>query len=361
MSGVGVAFKLAQALINVTNLPSGKDRAFLDSLLKLVALGTIADMVPLVGENALLAKRGLMALSGCNGPGLAELIKATKVQKKLRSQHVGFNIGPHINAVGRMGEASDAVKLLLTRDIDEAKTSIRHISAMNLARRNIQKDLNNQLPSPDGKYFDLVVAVNAHKGVIGVIAGQRMRATGRPSAVGTVINDVVYCSVRAPNSYDLQPMVDLLRPHIMSGGGHRCAASLVFTIDNLDLIKKILELAAMEQTKCIIIPAAVLVDGVGTALAPSLVELERMEPFGQAFPEPLLIVEGKLAAPMKIFDKGYKKFRILGERYQFTSFNLEDNIVDTEKNLCLAVAPMDHDYWGRSWRVEALMTSPGDA
>jgi hypothetical protein len=86
-----------------------------------------------------------------------------------------------------------------------------------------------------------------------------------------------------------------------------------------------------------------------------------MEPFGQAFSEPLLIVEGKLAAPMKTFDKGYKKFNILGERHQFTSFNLENNVIDVDKDLCLAVAPMDHDYWGRSWRVEALVASPGDA
>ncbi len=136
-----------------------------------------------------------------------------------------------------------------------------------------------------------MVEPGAHKGVIGIVAGQRMRATGRPSAVGTVLDGIAHCSVRAPEGYDLRPALDLLRPYLLSGGGHRYAAGLTFPIGHLGFIRKTLERVAAEQAGGAP-AAALLVDGAGTALAPPQADLERLEPFGQAFPEPLLVVRG---------------------------------------------------------------------
>jgi single-stranded-DNA-specific exonuclease len=247
LAGVGVAFKLAQALLDAAPCPKDGDGPFLDGLLKLVALGTVADMVPLTGENALLVKRGLTAMNGANGPGLAELLKAAKVEGPVRSQHIGFGVGPRINAVGRMGGAEDAVRLLLTRDLREAQTLMARVEALNLSRREIQKALAQALPPPGDAPFDLVLAEGAHKGVIGIVAGQRMRVTGRPSAVGTVLDGIAHCSVRAPEGYDLRPALDLLRPYLLSGGGHRHAAGLTFPIGRLGFIRKTLERVALDQ------------------------------------------------------------------------------------------------------------------
>jgi len=353
LAGVGVAFKLAHALLGFATVPVGKDKNFLDGLLKLVALGTVADMAPLIGENAWLVKRGLMALSGRNGPGLTELLRAVKIEGQVRSHHIGFGIGPRINAVGRMGGASDAVKLLLTRDINEAKELIKHVESVNLERRDIQKLLSATLPPPGTDAFDLVIQPGAHKGVIGIIAGQRMRAIGRPSAVGTVVDDIVHCSVRAPEGYDLRQIMDLLSKLVLSGGGHRYAASFSFHVSQLEAIKQVVELAAIKQSAQNTV-SVIFIDGIGTSAAPSMNDLETLEPFGQLFPEPLFIVEGKMAAPSKPFGRGHQKFRILGEDCDFTMFNSEKNLFDLEKTLKLVVAPMDHVRWGRSWRVDAL-------
>ena len=359
LAGVGVAFKLAQALLDCAPVPRARDEAFLDGLLKLVAVGTVADMVPLVGENALLVKRGLAALSGANGPGLAALLKAARVEGAVRSQHIGFGVGPRLNAVGRMGGAEDAVRLLLTRDPAEAEALMARVEALNQERKAIQKALGLRLPPPGEQPFDLVVEAEAHKGVLGILAGQRMRASGRPSAVGTVLDGVVHCSVRAPEGYDLRPALERVRPFLLAGGGHRLAAGLSFPTGNLALIRRTLELEARDQA-AVAPAAALLVDGAGTALAPSEADLERLEPFGQAFPEPTLVVRGSLAGAARSFGDGHRKFRLEGEAQEFTLFAGGDPALRLEGPLCLAVTPMDSVRWGRSWRVESFLAPPAE-
>ncbi len=352
LAGVGVAFKLAQALLDAAPTPRAGDGPFLDGLLKLVALGTVADMVPLRGENALLVKRGLLALAGANGPGLSALLRAAKVDGAVRAKDIGYQIGPRLNAVGRMGGAEDAVRLLLARDAATAASLMERVEALNLERREIQRALGEQLPPPGEDAFDLVVEPTAHKGVIGIVAGHRMRAAQRPSAVCTVIEGVAHCSVRAPEPYDLRELLERARPYLTTGGGHRYAAGMTFPMNNLRMVKRTLELGARDQA--VDAPdAAVVVDGAGTRLAPSRAELERLEPFGQGFPEPLLLVEGQIAGQPKTFGAGYRKFRMAGEAEEFTLFAEEPRSL--EGQLCLAVAPQDHPRWGRSWRVDGAV------
>ncbi|BDU73053.1 single-stranded-DNA-specific exonuclease RecJ [Mesoterricola silvestris] len=349
LAGVGVAFKLAQALLDAAPTPRGADGPFLDGLLKLVALGTVADMVPLRGENALLVKRGLLAMAGANGPGLSALLRASKVDGAVRGKDIGYQIGPRLNAVGRMGGAEDAVRLLLARDAASAAGLMERVEALNLERREIQRALGDQLPPPGDDPFDLVVEPTAHKGVIGIVAGHRMRATQRPSAVCTVLDGVAHCSVRAPETYDLRPLLELAGPYLTTGGGHRYAAGMTFPLRNLAFVKATLNKGAQEQS--VDAPdAALVVDGAGTRLAPPRAELERLEPFGQGFPEPVLLVEGRLAGQPRTFGAGYRKFRMEGESEEFTLF--ADEPRSLEGSLCLAVAPQDHPRWGRSWRVD---------
>jgi single-stranded-DNA-specific exonuclease len=352
LAGVGVAFKLAQALLDAAPSPKPADQPFLDGLLKLVALGTVADMVPLTGENALLVKRGLLAMNGANGPGLAALLRAARVEGPVRAQHIGFGIGPRLNAVGRMGGAEDAVRLLLTRDAGEAEQLMARVEALNLERREIQRQLAETLPAPNDDAFDLVLEATAHKGVIGIVAGQRMRLAGRPSAVCTLVDGVVHCSVRAPEDYDLRPLLELARPYLLSGGGHRYAAGLTFPVGRLAFIRETLKRGAAEQAGQAPEPA-LLVDGTGTELAPGREELERLEPFGSGFPEPLLRVTGTLEGPVKSFGDGHRKFRLAGEALEFTRFNpgREETLAGT---LHLVVSPLDSLRWGRSWRVDDL-------
>ena len=353
LSGVGVAFKLAQALLDVRR-PGGEDAAFLDGLLKLVAIGTIADMVPLRGENALLVRRGLLALRASNGPGLSALLAAAKSGGAPKAMDIAFGIGPRLNAVGRMGGAEDAVRLLLTRDAKDASVLMARVEQLNSDRKAVQQDLQKSLSPPGKEGFDLVVEPAAHKGVIGIVAGQRMRESGRPTAVCTVLDGVAQCSMRAPEGYDLGELLELARPYLLSGGGHRLAAGMSFHLSKLDFVRRTLVQGA--ETQGSQRPGgATLVDALGSADIPTAEQLESLEPWGQGFPWPVAALQGRLARVPEVFGGSHARLRLEGLPEPLTWFSAGDLSHRYSKGqpLAFAAAPQDHPRWGRSWVVEA--------
>ncbi|HCZ32112.1 MAG TPA: hypothetical protein DHV93_00685, partial [Holophagaceae bacterium] len=328
--------------------------AFLDGMLKLVAIGTVADVMPLVGENALLVRRGLDALGGKNGPGLAALLRASKKEGPLGGQDIAFGLAPRLNAVGRMGGAEDAVRLLLTRDPAEADTLMARVEVLNQERRAIQQELAARLPQPDGAAFDLVLDASAHKGVIGIVAGHRMRATGRPAGVCTVVDGVAHCSLRAPEGYDLGGLLAMAQPFILGGGGHRAAAGLSFEPSRLAFVRQALQRGAAEQAAGREIPL-LLLDGSPEEL-PSDGELARLEPFGQGFAPPLACVEGSVASSA-VFGSDHWKLRLTGLSDPLTWFANHERPAQPRagEHLCVAAAPQGSARWGRSWLVDAVL------
>lgn len=359
LSGVGVAFKLAQALLGAAPQPKGADQAFLDGLLKLVAIGTIADMVPLVGENALLVKRGLAALAGGNGPGLAALLVAAKVEGSPTAQDVAFGLAPRLNAVGRMGGAEDAVRLLLTRDPQEAHTLMARVEQLNQDRRRTQRELAERLPPPGSQAFDLVVEPGAHKGVIGIVAGSRMRDHDRPTAVCTVLEGVVHGSLRAPEGFDLSELLDLVRPFLLGGGGHRLAAGMSFDPARLPFVRQALEQGARIQAERRTGPRALLLDGWGPGSVPDAEALARLEPFGQGFPAPAVGLAGPLEADPAPFGEGHWRLRLGGHKLAwFFAESKGAQPISKGDSAAFAASPQDHPRWGRSWIVEAPLLEP---
>ena len=354
LAGVGVAFKLAQALLGAVPTPTGADAAFLDGLLKLVAIGTVADVMPLVDENALLVRRGLDSLAGTNGPGLVALLKAAKKEGPIGGQDIAFGLAPRLNAVGRMGGAEDAVRLLLTRDTGEAERLMVKVESLNLERRAIQQELMARLPPPGAEAFDLVLDSAAHKGVIGIVAGQRMRASGRPSGVCTVIDGVAHCSLRAPEGYDLGVLLVLAQPFILGGGGHKVAAGLSFEASRFAFVRQALQRGAAEQAAGRALPS-LLVDGEPRDL-PDDADLLRLEPFGQGFAPPLARVEGVVASSA-VFSADHWKLRLGGVADPLTWFaghtRPERPLVG--ERLVVAAAPQGSTRWGRSWLVDSLL------
>lgn len=356
LAGVGVAFKLGQALLDAVPFPKQSDIPFLDGLLKLVALGSIADMVPLTGENALLVKRGLRALGTANGPGILALFKAARIEGVPRASEIAFGVAPRLNAVGRMGGAEDAVRLLLTRDSAEAQRLGEQVESLNQSRKTVQEDLLSSLPPPDGEAFDLVIQEGAHKGVLGIVAARRMRERGRPAGVGTLQAGLVHCSLRAPEGFDLTELVATVQPFIRSGGGHRAAAGISFEVSRLPFVRQALIRGAQTQAQTRTVPG-LAADGFGTQDIPAAEELVALEPFGQGFPEPLVVVEGRLSEPSAAFGQGHRKFRLEGIKSGFTWFFAEDRATQLEmgRDLTFAVSPQDQVRWGRSWRVDDLV------
>lgn len=351
LAGVGVAFKLAQALLGAVPHPTGSDAAFLDGMLKLVAIGTVADVMPLAGENALLVRRGLDSLAGKNGPGLAALLRAAKKEGALGGQDIAFGLAPRLNAVGRMGGAEDAVRLLLTREAVEAEALMARVEALNQERRAVQQDLAARLPAPDGAAFDLVLDPAAHKGVIGIVAGHRMRATGRPAGVCTVIDGIAHGSLRAPEGYDLGGLLALAQPFLLGGGGHRAAAGLSFEASRFPFVRQALQRGAEGQAAGRELPP-LLLDG-GPDDLPGDGDLARLEPFGQGFAPPLVRIEGPVATA-NTFGADHWKLRVAGLSDPLTWF------ADPERpglprpgdRLCVAATPQGSARWGRSWLVD---------
>ena len=354
LAGVGVAFKLAQALLGAVPHPTGADAAFLDGLLKLVAIGTVADVMPLVDENALLVRRGLDSLGGKNGPGLAALLRAAKKEGALGAQDIAFGLAPRLNAVGRMGGAEDAVRLLLTREVAEADALMVRVEALNLERRAIQQELAARLPLPTDEAFDLVLDPTAHKGVIGIVAGHRMRASGRPSGVCTVIDGIAHCSLRAPEGYDLGELLALAQPFILGGGGHRVAAGLSFEASRLAFVRQALQRGATAQAAGREIPP-MLLDGAPGDL-PDDAELARLEPFGQGFAPPIARMEGVLAASA-VFGADHWKLRLAGLPDPLTWFANPERPAQPRagERLCVAATPQGSARRGRSWLVDTVL------
>ncbi len=356
LSGVGVAFKLAQALLGAVPVPAGADAAFLDGLLKLVAIGTVADMVPLKGENALLVRRGLEALAGANGPGLAALLKAARIQGRPTGQDLAFGVGPRLNAVGRMGGAEDAVRLLLCRDAREAEGLMARVEELNQERRRTQRELAQRLPVPGAEAFDLVMEADAHKGVIGIVAGARMRDSGKPTAVCTVLEGMAHCSLRAPEGFDLTLLLEQAKPFLRGGGGHRLAAGMTFPEAHLAFVRQSFEKGAAEQALRAPSMTRVL-DAWGVQGFPDAAALAALEPWGQGFPVPLAGLEGELAEPAKVFGEGHWKLRLVGVAEPLTWFFGAERSAPLAPGQTLRVAatPQDQARWGRSWLVEGSL------
>ena len=354
LAGVGVAFKLAQALLGAVPQPVGADAAFLDGLLKLVAIGTVADVMPLVDENALLVRRGLDALGGKNGPGLAALLRAAKKEGVLGAQDIAFGLAPRLNAVGRMGGAEDAVRLLLTKDPAEAETLMARVEVLNQERRAIQKELTEHLPRPGDSPFDLVMDPSAHKGVIGIVAGHRMRSTGHPAGVCTVVDGVAHCSLRAPEGYDLGALLAMAQPFILGGGGHRVAAGLSFEASRLTFVRQVLQRGAAAQAEGRDI-RPLLLDG-GPDDLPDDAALARLEPFGQGFAPPLVRLEGVLASTT-VFGADHWKLRMAGLADPLTWFAGQARPAQPQAGdrLNVAAAPQGNVRWGRSWLVDTML------
>lgn len=355
LSGVGVAFKLGQALLGAVPTPQGSDAAFLDGLLKLVAIGTIADMVPLLGENALLVRRGLQALGGNNGPGIAALLRAARVEGQPSAQDIAFGVAPRINAVGRMGGAEDAVALLLSRDAADSAHLMERIEGLNQERRRIQRSLSEGLEAPaENVAFDMVVEPEAHKGVIGIVAGSRMRDHDRPTGVCTVLDGIAHCSLRAPEGFDLTELLDRVRPFLLGGGGHRAAAGMSFEVGRLPFVRQSLEQGAQDQGRHRSGPSPLKLDHWGWEAMPSAEALAALEPFGQGFPVALIGVSGALSAPMATFGEGHVKLQLGREKLTwFFAESKLDEPYPAGAQVAFAVSPQDSARWGRSWIVEA--------
>jgi len=233
LAGVGVALKLVQAICG----RAGKS-AWLPAFVKIAAIGTLADVVPLVGENRIIAKLGLQMLTkGPHKVGLRALLDAAGLNgKTIDSYHIGFMVAPRINAAGRMSTPDIATRLLLAADegmAEEAKALAEQLEAENTRRRLEDQDIlakARKIVETDpevGAHSVLVVAGEGwHRGVIGIVASKLVDAFYRPAIVLSIDGDMAHGSCRSISGFDMLACLESCAPLMKRFGGHKAAAGL---------------------------------------------------------------------------------------------------------------------------------------
>ena len=294
LAGVGVAFFLAAALNRL--LPG--EPSDVRRLLDLVALGTLADVVPLRGPNRILAKNGLLLLAEARRPGIHALKEASGHNPKasLGASQVTFGLAPRINAAGRMGRPDTALTLLLAPDLDVARPLAAELDAEN-ARRRAEEDaiLTEALTQADacpGRHGLTLFAPHWHQGVIGIVASRVAERRNRPTLILTSdpAKGLLKGSGRSIENCDLHGLLCEIAEVLNGFGGHRQAAGLSLAPENLDALAAAFDAAAARAIGPEVPPPNLRLDGelsFGEVTATLVRELGLLEPFGCGNPEPL--------------------------------------------------------------------------
>lgn len=304
--GAGVAYKLAwQIARTVCNSDRVSDqfRALLIDLLPLAALGTIADVVPLVDENRIITHCGLSRIRHTRFIGLAALIAAAGLEdeKKIDSYHVGFVLGPRLNACGRMGHAKEAVTLLTDATADEARAIAEMLNTENDRRRATERSIFKQAEASviergyDGDDIRAIVLADEgwHKGVVGIVCSRLVERFGRPAVLLNIAGDEAAGSARSIDAFNIHDAFTACADHLSKFGGHAMAAGLTLDVARIDAFRAAMidyaaaHLSPDDLTPVIEVDAEVEL----AALTPAAVsQIKRMEPFGRSNPRPRLLL-----------------------------------------------------------------------
>ncbi|MEX2244647.1 MAG: single-stranded-DNA-specific exonuclease RecJ [Fimbriimonadaceae bacterium] len=301
LSGVGVAFKLCAG---ITEELGHKRDAYYRAYLDLAVLGTVADVMPLLDENRVITKHGLLQLARTKKTGLKALIEVAELtgRGRLTARNIGFQLGPRINAVGRIDDSGIALELMLTDDVKRATELAEHMNMRNEERRAEQGRMlaaamaiaeREQLA---GDPAIVVAGEGWHPGIIGIVAGKLVEAYGRPAFVISIGEDgSARGSARSIPGFHLGEALDAAREHLDAGGGHEMAAGFSLDAEGVGRFAgAIREHAAAVLKPEDFLPHFLLDAFVSGAEAgpEAIAALSALEPFGQGNPEPLFATMG---------------------------------------------------------------------
>ncbi len=332
LSGVGIAFKLAWAIgqqFSPHKKVSPEFKDFLLNAVGLVALGTIADVVPLLGENRIFTKYGLSALQYTEIPGLRALLDIADLSNtNLDAFHVGYRLGPRINAPGRVGNAGIVVEMLTTTCRERAVEIANFLERENKRRQDIQVDI---MTSARKKVLDeinldettaIVLADQAwHPGIVGIIASKIVEEFNRPTVMIAIAETVGHGSARSIPSFHILNALEYCKSKLLSVGGHAQAAGLKIHPDNINEFRQMLNSTTSQRlTKTDLVPilnvdAEVTLSMLSKAL---VAELARIAPHGEGNPTPVFA-----AANLKIVGQP----RRIGSKGQHLSFYVKQGDV----------------------------------
>ena len=292
LAGVGVALKLVCAC-------EGDSAAMLERYVDLVAIGTVADVMPLVDENRYLVRRGLARLASSPRPGIAAMLREASVDaKKLTATTIGFSIAPRLNAAGRLGQAMTAAKLLMTQDTDAANALAAELCELNRRRQSIETGIWEEANAIlAGKTPDAPIVLASdhwHQGVIGIAASRLAEQYSLPAIMICLNGENGKGSCRSYGGFNLFEALSACAKHLTGFGGHALAAGLNISRGEVGAFRAALaeyyrenRPAAEPEVHCDLLisdPAMLSIDSVRS--------LDQLEPYGNANPRPTLCVFG---------------------------------------------------------------------
>ncbi|SKA76234.1 single-stranded-DNA-specific exonuclease RecJ [Desulfobaculum bizertense] len=319
LAGVGVAFML-MAAVNALVPPKVDIRKFLD----FVALGTIADVVKLRGQNRVLVKNGLLLLGEAKRPGIAALKEVSKYAPTaaLGAGQVGFGLAPRINAAGRIGKAEDALTLLLSKNYSTARPIAAQLDDLNTERRatedSILQEALTQAESQSKNRLGLVLYhPDWHAGVIGIVASRIVEAFYRPTLILTKEGDHLKGSGRSTHEFHLYDGLTECSELLLGFGGHKQAAGMSLDENKLPALRDAFDKAVRKQCGDSPLTATLLTDGelpfaeIDFTL---LKELELLQPFGPGNAEPVFVSPPVKVERRSVFGKNHIKLDLLDEQ-----------------------------------------------
>lgn len=321
LCGAGVVFRLCEGIAR--ELDPGSVRSFHKNYLDLATVGTVADVMPLLGENRIIVRHGLKHLATTKRKGLIELKRVAELLDKdvLKAGHIGFQLGPRLNATGRIDDAVRALNLLLTKDDVEAKQLAEEIDKINTERQAQQREMVDQAVAQvmemnlDDRFAIVVGNPEWHAGIVGLVASRLVETFRRPAFAYTIDDSGrMKGSARSIPGFHL---ADAIRAHpdLMEGGGHAMAAGFNATYEQAHEVAEALNTYAGSMLTAEDFQPIIEVDAEIDCKELTFREVEQMEilePFGTANPGPIFCTRGCVIYEMTPTKNGWQKVRISG-------------------------------------------------
>ena len=329
LAGVGVAFKLTQALAIKLNLPEESYLKYLD----IVCVGTISDIVPLVDENRTISKLGLRLVKQTRNIGLKVLLESIGY-KKIDSNTISFGIAPRINACGRMGHEKEALKLFLTNNIEEAKQITQKLNEYNLQRQEIEKRIFDEaqelMQNPEEQKLPCIVLrkENWHHGVIGIVSSKITDMYFKPSILMCIEEgNIAKGSGRSIPGFDIHEALENCKENIKQFGGHSMAIGITIDNNKFDDFKKQIEEYAESKQISEIVPVLNIDEKIQlkNINLSDIKDLELLEPFGEANKPPIFQINNLKIESIRTLSQGkHLKLDMKEENTRFSAigFNL---------------------------------------
>lgn len=306
LCGCGVGFKLAQALAEKLNLPADSYLKYID----LVAIAIAADIVPMTGENRVLAFYGLKKINENPSPGIFAIMQLAGVQKQMYITNVVFMIAPRVNAAGRMDDARKAVQLFIEQDPKKAIEIAGMLHSDNTDRREMDSSITEEAlalllkdPNNQQKKTTVVYQEHWHKGVVGIVASRLIETYYRPTIVLTKSGEIVGGSARSVAGFNLYEAIHACREWLLGYGGHFAAAGMTLLPENVSAFAEAFEKVVSETiTEDLLVPEIVIDAAINfSEITPALYQiLLQMEPVGPDNLRPVFIARN-------VYDTGYSK------------------------------------------------------